>query len=183
MRSVVVLVCTALLAGCTGGSVDQAARAVQSQAPALFADGLVHATLRAKIAAIDVDAATSIGIAVHEGHVTLTGTVRSAKERNELVQTAKSIKSVTSVDDELRVDPNMRGTADKAGDFALAAKATTALAAQTGVNAIDVRASAKDGIVTLRGTVPSVAIKSTMLSTVRKLQDVRRLVDDIEVKP
>jgi hyperosmotically inducible periplasmic protein len=183
VRQFAVLVCAALLTGCTRGSVDQAARAVQSQAPALFADGLVHATLRAKIAALDVDAATSVGIAVHEGHVTLTGTVRDAKERAQLVRAAKSIKSVTSVDDELRVDPNMRGSADKAGDFALAARATTALAAQTGVNAINVNASAKDGVVTLRGTVPSPAIKSTMLATIHKLHGVRSVVDDVEVKP
>src|SRR5579875_3220069 len=78
-----------VLAGC-GGGVDQAAKAVASQAPVFFQDGLVHATLRAKIAAIDVDAATSVGIAVHQGHVTLTGTVRSAKERDELVRTASS---------------------------------------------------------------------------------------------
>jgi hyperosmotically inducible periplasmic protein len=99
------------------------------------------------------------------------------------VRAAKSIKSVTSVDDELRVDPNMRGSADKAGDFALAARATTALAAQTGVNAINVKASAKDGVVTLRGTVPSPAIKSTMLATIHKLHGVRSVVDDVEVKP
>jgi osmotically-inducible protein OsmY len=183
MKALASLALAAALAGCSGGSVDQAAHAVESQAPALFQDGLVHAALRAKIAALDVDAATSIGIAVHAGHVTLTGTVRSAKERGELVATAKSLKGVNAVDDELRVDPAMRGTADKAGDFALVAKVTTALAAQTGVNAIDVRASAKDGIVTLRGDVPSAAIKSTMLATVEKTQGVRRVVDDIAVKP
>ncbi|HXP94180.1 MAG TPA: BON domain-containing protein [Candidatus Binatia bacterium] len=182
-RLVLLAACAALPAACSGGSVDQAARSVASQAPALFQDGLVHATLRAKIAALDVDAATSVGIAVREGHVTLTGTVRSAKVRSELVSTAKSIKGVSTVDDELRVDPNMRGAADKAGDFALSAKVTAALAAQTGVNAISVKASAKDGVVTLRGDVPSDAIKSTMLSTTRKMPGVRTVVDGIAVKP
>jgi hyperosmotically inducible protein len=171
-----------VLAGC-GGGVDQAAKAVASQAPVFFQDGLVHATLRAKIAAIDVDAATSVGIAVHQGHVTLTGTVRSAKERDELVRTAKSIKGVSAVDDELRIDPEMRGAADKAGDLALTAKVTTALAAQTGVNAIDVKASARNGVVTLRGSVPTAAIKSTMLSAARKTRGVRNVIDDITVKP
>lgn len=183
MKALAFALCATLLAGCSGGSVDQAAHSIESQAPALFQDGLVHATLRAKIAALDVDAATSIGIAVHEGHVTLTGTVRSAKERDELVRTAKSLKGVSTVDDELRVDPAIRGTADKAGDFTLVAKVTTALAAQTGINAINVHPSAKDGVVTLHGSVPSRAIKSTMLATVRKTQGVRTVVDDIVVKP
>jgi hyperosmotically inducible protein len=183
MRVLAFAACTALLAGCSSGSVDQAARSVASEAPALFQDGLVHATLRAKIAAIDVDAATSIGIAVHEGHVTLTGSVRGAKERAQLVQTAKSLKGVTTVDDELRVDPAMRGTADKAGDFGLVAKVTAQLAAQTGINAINVQASASDGVVTLRGGVPSASIKSTMLSAARKTEGVRTVVDDIVVKP
>jgi osmotically-inducible protein OsmY len=176
--------CVVSLTACTGGgNVDQAAKAIASQAPAMFADGLVHATLRAKIAALDVDAATSVGIAVHGGHVTLTGAVRNAKERDEFVRAAKSIKGVSTVDDELRVDPNVRGAADKAGDFALAAKVTTALAAQTGVNAINVKATAKDGVVTLRGDVPSAAIKTTMLTATHKTQGVRNVVDNIAVKP
>lgn len=172
-----------LLAGCTGGNVDQAARSIATQAPIVLQDGFVHATLRAKIAAVDLDAATTVGIAVHQGHVTLTGPVRSAHERDELVRAAKSIKGVTAVDDELRVDPNVRGAADRAGDLALAAKITTALAAQTGVNAINVRPSAKDGVVTLRGDVPSSAIKTTMLATTRNVAGVRKVVDDIKVKP
>lgn len=171
-----------LLAGCTGGSADDAAHAIATQAPILLQDGLLHATLRAKIAAIDLDAATSVGVAVHGGHVTLTGPVRSARERDELVRTARSIKGVRSVDDELRVDPNVRGAADRAGDLALTARVTTALAAETGVNAMSVRPSAKSGIVTLRGDVSSDAIKTTMLATTRGLAGVRSVVDDIKVK-
>jgi hyperosmotically inducible periplasmic protein len=173
----------ALLAGCGGQSVDQTARSVASEAPVLFQEGLMHAALRAKIASIDVDAATSVGIAVHNGHVTLTGDVRSGAERGELVRAAKSVKGVTSVDDELRVNPEMRTAADQAGDFALAAKVKAALAAQTGINAINVEASAKNGVVTLRGDVPSSAIKSTMLASTRRTSGVRKVVDEIRVRP
>jgi osmotically-inducible protein OsmY len=183
MRNTAFVLAAALLAACSSQSVDQAARSVESEAPALFQDGLTHASLRAKIAAIDIDAATSVGIAVHGGHVTLTGDVRSAQERAELVRAAKSIKGVTSVDDELGVDPQMRGTAQRAGDFALATRVKGELAAQTGINAINVEASAKGGVVTLRGDVPTSAIKSTMLNAARRTSGVRKVVDAIKVKP
>lgn len=184
MRSVATLLAlAAVLAGCSSGSVDQTAHAVESQAPGFFADGLIHATLRAKIASIDVDAATEVGLAVHNGHVTITGTVRSSKERDELVRAAKSIKGVRDVDDELRVDPHMQGVANKASDLALSARVAAAIAAQTGINAARVKASAHDGVVTLAGSAPSAAVKSTMLEAARKTSGVRTVHDDVVVKP
>lgn len=183
MRTAVVLAAVLALPACSSASVDQAANSVASQAPTILQEGLLQATLRAKIAAIDVDAATNVGIADHAGHVKLTGAVRTAEEREKVVAAAKSIGGVTSVDDELRIDPKMRGTAQQAGDFALAAKVETALASQTGINAISVRTSAKDGVVTLRGTVPSDAIKATMIATAKGTSGVRQLVDGLAVKP
>jgi hyperosmotically inducible protein len=179
----VLLALAALLAGCGSSNVNQAAQQVVSQAPAFFQDGLIHATLRAKIAAVDVDAATEVGLAVHEGHVTMTGTVRSGKEREQLVHAAKETKGVTNVDDELRVDPKMQGAVDKTGDVVLTAKVEGAIAAQTGINAVRIRTSAHNGFVTLEGSAPTSAIKSTMVAAARKTSGVRNVRDDIVVKP
>lgn len=176
------LVAAALLAGCAGTNVEGTAHSVASAAPALFQDGLIHAELRAKIAAVDVGAETGIGIAVHAGHVTLTGAVRTPQEREKIVAGARGVKGVTSVDDELRVNPAERGTFDGAGDLALTARVAAALAAQTGVNAVRVRPSVRRGVVTLSGSVPSQAIKETMLAAARRTGGVRAVVDRLTVK-
>jgi osmotically-inducible protein OsmY len=89
------------------------------------------------------------------------------------------VGGVRSLDDELRVNPN--APSFSGGDFALAARATAALAAQTGVNAARLRASARDGVVTIAGNVPSASIKQTALETVRKLDGVKHVVDKIHV--
>lgn len=65
----------------------------------------------------------------------------------------------------------------------LATRVASAVAAQTGVNAARVKTTARDGIVTLTGSAPTEAVKTTMLQTARGVPGVRRVVDKIEVQP
>lgn len=65
----------------------------------------------------------------------------------------------------------------------LATRVASAIAAQTGVNAARVKPTARDGIVTLTGSAPTEAVKTTMLQTARGVPGVRRVVDKIEVQP
>ncbi|MDP9018419.1 MAG: BON domain-containing protein, partial [Candidatus Eremiobacteraeota bacterium] len=57
-----------------------------------------------------------------------------------------------------------------------------ALAAQAGVNALSVKASAHDGVVDLTGTAPTQAIKSTLLETARNVKGVASLTDHVTLK-
>jgi hyperosmotically inducible periplasmic protein len=168
LRAVAALV---IAAGCTPTP--------QPSATQLIKDGLLATKVRAQIVSVDVEAAARLGINVHDGAVRLTGVVRTEGERSRIDAAVRKIEGVKSLSDEVRIDPKL--PAFSGGDFALAAHATAALAAQTGVNAANLRVSARNGVVTVTGHVPTPAIKETALETVRKIDGVKRVLDKIRV--
>ncbi|MBV8637565.1 MAG: BON domain-containing protein [Candidatus Eremiobacteraeota bacterium] len=68
-----------------------------------------------------------------------------------------------------------------AQDAALTAEVAGAMAAQTGINAFNVKPSAHRGVVTLTGKVPTPEIKATLLSAVRRVHGVSQIVDRITI--
>ncbi|HEY8298069.1 MAG TPA: BON domain-containing protein [Candidatus Baltobacteraceae bacterium] len=157
--------------------------AQQRQAQGTAQDALIATGVSSKLTSIDLDASTNVHVAVRNGAVTLSGQARSVSERNQYAGAARGIDGVSSVTNDLTVDPHLHGAQESVDDAALAAKVTGALAAQTGVNAFHVKPSVRGGVVTLNGTVDSSSVKATMLAAVRKLNGVKRVVDNIEVKP
>lgn len=142
-------------------------------------DGLLAAKVRAQVVAVDIDAATHLGVIVHNGDVVLSGVVRTQQERSRIDVAVHKVNGVRQLHDEIRVDPH--APSFSGGDLALAAHATAALAAQTGVNAANIRVSADNGVVTLRGHVPSESIKATAVETVKHLSGTKRVVDELRV--
>lgn len=170
------------LAGCIHSdnhSVTIAAPSVPPSAAAYLNDGMLVAKVRAQVVAVDLDAATRLGVRVHNGDVVLTGVVRTTAERRRIDQAVRKVHGVQDLQDDIRVDS--RTPSFSGGDLALAAHATAVLAAQIGVNATSVRVSADDGTVTLSGKVPSESVKTTALDTVRHISGVKRVVDKLHV--
>jgi osmotically-inducible protein OsmY len=185
------LAALALLAGCTGTSTSAKQIIVDIESPlasvtippaaeAGFKDGLLVASIKAKLAADDFDSATRVHVSVHNGVVTLTGAARSAAQRAKDAALTAQVKGVTRVDNQLAVSASPE--AKDAGDVALAARITGALVAQTGINALSVHVSVRDGVVTLDGHVPSAAIKATMVAAAEKTSGVRNVDDRIAVR-
>jgi len=170
------------LAACTSGQQKQAADAA-SAAPQQAADAVLAASVKTKLAAIDVDSATSVHIDVAHGNVTLSGDVRDPAQRAVFENAARSVNGVTGVTDNTKINPKLRGARESLGDAALVTKVMGAVAAQTGVNAFGVKAASRDGTVTLYGEVPTQAIKATMLETARKVNGVTSIIDKISIKP
>lgn len=168
------LCCAAVLAACNAQQQKQAQSTVNSAALA----GAVHA----KLATIDADSLTAVKVETNGGVVTLTGQARSAQERAAYDSAAATVNGVTHVVDRLAVNPDVRGPRESLDDAALAAKVTANITAQAGINAARIKPSVRDGVVTLSGTVSSVALKSTVLQTARKTSGVKSVVDRIEVK-
>lgn len=164
----------ALLTACSAHQQKQAQDTVNAAALA----GAVHA----KLATIDADSLTAVKVETNGGIVTLSGEVRSPQERAAYDSAAATVNGVTRVVDRLTVNPAVRGPRESLGDAALAAKVTANITAQAGINAARIKPSVRDGIVTLSGTVPSAALKSTVLETARKTSGVKGVVDRIEVK-
>ena len=181
MRLLCALVlCT--LAACTG-NVQKAAQNAASSAPTQAKDAALAVAVKAKMATIDVDSAAAVHVDVTNGSVALSGEVRSQPVRKQFEDAARSVGGVRALVDRTIVNPKLRSVRESLSDAALLAKVDGTLVAQTGINALKVKTSARGGIVTLSGTVTSGATKQTMLDAVRKLGGVRGVVDRISVQP
>ena len=184
-RVLAIVAIAALASGCTAKQQQQAretVNAVGSNAPYQAKDALIASAVVAKLAAIDLDSTSNVHVTVDHAAVKLTGEARSPEQRQQYIRAAASVDGVKSASESLSIDPHLRGTQETVDDAALVAKVAATLTAQAGVNAFRVKPSARDGVVTLSGTVDSASVKTTMVAAVRKLSGVKRVVDDIEVQ-
>jgi len=177
-------VAVAVLTACTGTHIDTekplSSYTIPPEAEATFKDGLLVASIKAKLAADDLDSATRVHVAVRDGVATLSGSARSAAQRAKDVTLTAGVTGISRVENELGVAPSR--DAKDAGDVALAARITGALVAQTGINALSVHVSVNGGAVTLSGHAPSAAIKATMLAAAKGTPGVRNVDDRIAVR-
>lgn len=170
-----------LLAGCSTGS-QKSAQEAASAAPQAAQDALLAASVKTKLGTVDVDSATSVHVQVDHGAVTLSGEARTPAQRQQFEDAARSVSGVANVTDQLTINPKLRGARESLGDAALAAKVMGAIAAQAGVNVVSVKATAKDGTVTLTGSADSMTKKTLIVDTARSVSGVNVLVDHITVK-
>ena len=175
------LLAMVLLAGCSASS-QKSAQDAASAAPQAAQDALLAASVKTKLGTVDVDSTTSVHVDVDHGKVALSGEARTPAQRKQYEDAARSVNGVTSVTDELHVNPKLRGARESLGDAALAAKVMGAIAAQTGVNAVGIKAAAKDGTVTLTGSTDSMTKKTLIVDTARSVNGVAVLVDQITLK-
>lgn len=171
---------------CSAQSQRGAARradAIASSVPSQLGDAYDVTAVGAKLIAIDVNSPGTVHVSAHRGVVTLSGAARTASEKNQYVQAARSISGVKAVVDRLRVDSSLRGAPKTLSDAALAAKVKSALIAQTGVNALHVSVRSRAGMVTLAGTAPTPAMHEAIVQTVRSVSGVVGVVDRVTVRP
>jgi hyperosmotically inducible periplasmic protein len=147
------------------------------RAGAVAHDAFIYTAVRGHLVDVDVDSASAVYVAVDHGVVTLSGQARSAVERARYVAAAESVSGVTSVRDDIAVNPQLRGPSETTRDGALAVRIYAALVAQSGVNAFRVTVKVRDGFVTLTGSVPSAAVERTIATTAQGVQGVRGVVN------
>ena len=139
---------------------------------------------------------TSDALRVHidtEGRtVTLTGEVEKQANLALAASLAKSVEGVQSVTNNLTVAPDTHGSAAKAvaadsgheiADAMLETKVKSKLLAMTGVHALKINVEAKEGAVTLSGSVTGTVRRDKALSIVRATGGVKSVVDQMTVTP
>lgn len=180
MNRVFALAAAVLVAGCTGNSQQKVPEPFGTRAATtVLRDTLILSAVKARLTAEYPDSATSVGVSVANGVVTLRGTVRDAATRKHLVADAERTTSVKRVVDRLRVDPHSPRLREQVGDVALAARIQAAITAQVGFQQIVVRVDR--GVATLDGTAADAKAKRTILATARGTSGVRNVVDRIRV--
>lgn len=170
MRILVSLAIVASLAACTG-----------AQQKAAFDNTVVAGTVKAKLIAISADATTSVKVTAANGAVTLTGQARSQLEKMKYAAAARSVDGVTSVRNDVSVNPHLKGLREQAGDAALTARVTAAIGGQAGINVFNLRISTQSGVVTISGRVRSSSIEHTVVETARGVPGVKQVVAHLTV--
>jgi osmotically-inducible protein OsmY len=143
----------------------------------MSADTTITEDVRAALAA-DAHLHNPAEVAVSEqaGTVVLRGTVRSLHQRRLAVKTAKSVRGVRDVMDEIAIDPR-----DRWDDAEVRGAALQALIASDGVPAdhLDVRVA--DGWLTLSGRVKHQSESNAAFEAVSGLPGVGGITNRIEV--
>ncbi len=145
-------------------------------------DAFIYAGVRARLADVDVNSTSALHVSVDHGVVTLSGVARSIAERDAYVNVTWKVDGVKDVRNQISINPNFRGVRQTARDDALAVRVYGALVGQTGANAFHVTVHAKNGIVTLLGTVPSHSVEQTMVAAAQKVSGVRGVTDELSVR-
>jgi osmotically-inducible protein OsmY len=183
VKRAAVLAAVFVLAGCGSGGDSKRPDSGPTLPPAgVFKDGLLYAAVKARLAGSDIDSTTRISVVVHEGVVTLSGTVKDAATRDHEVNLVRKMRGVKSVNDELRVGRVGPSAAQTVSDAALVAAVEAELTAQAGINVTGIKVSANAGNVILSGHAPTAAIESTLVEAARHAPGVRNVIDRIAVR-
>ncbi|MDQ2662858.1 MAG: BON domain-containing protein [Candidatus Eremiobacteraeota bacterium] len=173
------------LAGCNAGQQREAQQnlnAAATSAPVRAVRDLgLAAAVATKLATIDVDAALTVHVHADAGVVTLEGRAKTLGDKMRFERAVRSLAGVKSVVNLLAIDPHIRGARETFGDAGLTAKIQTSIAAEAGLNVLNISTTAKAGVVTLRGTVPSSSVKETVVSTASHVAGVRRVIDELRI--
>jgi len=184
MRRLVAVAALIVLAGCGNGASSSDEHAPEPfgtrAATELLRDGLILTGVKAKLTADDPDSATTAGVSVRGGVVTLRGTVRDAHAKAQALADARGVAGVKQVVDELGIDPRGSRIKERFADFTLAARITAALGTEVGLNHVRVRVA--DGVATLSGTASDTKVKETAVAAARGTSGVRNVVDRIRVE-
>jgi osmotically-inducible protein OsmY len=144
-------------------------------------DALIAAQVRTKIAAVDPATLSLVHVSSQQGVVTLDGDVPTAAESAKVVEAAARVGGVKRVVSRLRVNPKAPTGVEIARDLALETRVKTAIARDAGVNALRVRVSAHKGVVELKGTLASRALRAVVIGSARSVPGVKQLIATLSV--
>jgi osmotically-inducible protein OsmY len=163
--------------GCTQTQQTQTRNSVQRGANSAY----LALAVKTKLAGVDVNSTTAVRVTVHGSSVTLSGEAKSQAERLAYLSAARSVNGVSGVVDAMTVNAQMRGIRGQASDAAIAAGVAAAITGQAGFNVVRVKPDVRSGVVTLTGTVPSAAIRQTVVAAARGVSGVDRVIDRLSV--
>jgi osmotically-inducible protein OsmY len=122
---------------------------------------------------------TEIGVEVHDGIVTLTGTVHSYAKKMAAQEAAHRVNGVLDVVNEVKVAPYAAsGTTDEA----IAKSARFALEWNTLVPSDHIQTTVSNGWITLTGATPTAADRRTAEDAVKNLRGVVGVINQITIE-
>lgn len=167
---------TLTAASAPGRATSGAMPAPPPQGKVSFTDAEIEDTVRHELMRDPAVGAAGVTTTVKDGIVTLTGTVDHLLAKERAVQLAEIVKGVRAVADHLAV------ARTSLPDAALAEGVRSALHESPVVDAFGLDVSAKDGVVTIRGQVPSIPQKLMAERVVRATRGVKDVKDEVDIR-
>lgn len=127
----------------------------------------------------DIDA-TDIAVAVNNGVVALTGFVRSYSQRTQAERDAKRVAGVVGVANDIEV---RLPVIDQRPDPDIARDAVSALKSELPYSSENIKVIAKDGKITLEGTVEWNYARERAENAVKRIRGVKGVTNSIALKP
>jgi osmotically-inducible protein OsmY len=127
----------------------------------------------------DIDA-TDIGVAVHNGVVTLTGFVRSYAQKTEAESAAKRVAGVVGLANDIDV---RLPTIDQRPDPDIARDAVAALKSELPYSSEKLKVVVKNGWLTLEGMAEWNYVRERAQTAVRRIRGVTGVSNSIALKP
>jgi osmotically-inducible protein OsmY len=127
----------------------------------------------------DIDA-TDIAVAVNNGVVALTGFVRSYSQRTQAERDAKRVAGVVGVANDIEV---RLPVIDQRPDPDIARDAVSALKSELPYSSENIKVIAKDGRITLEGTVEWNYARERAENAVKRIRGVKGVTNSITLKP
>jgi len=127
----------------------------------------------------DIDA-TDIAVAVNNGVVALTGFVRSYSQRTQAERDAKRVAGVLGVANDIEV---RLPVIDQRPDPDIVRDAVSALKSELPYSSENIKVIAKDGKITLEGTVEWNYARERAESAVKRIRGVKGVTNSITLKP
>lgn len=143
-------------------------------------DANLSTAVKNRLADDSLGTAYRIDVDVVEGHVTLSGVVKSTEEANRAVRLAKTVQGVKGVRNNLQVGD--RSFSDAMSDSWVSSKVKSALVAEPGVRSLNIDVDVYLGVVTLTGLVNSQTERTKALAVARRIEGVKRVVDNLKVR-
>lgn len=167
------------------------AKEAASRAGDKIEDGWITMKIQAKYFVDDDVRARNVDVETKDGMVTLKGSVQSEGERQQAVSIARNTDGVTMVHDNLVVDRGVsnasrdtspRGTAGaKVEDAWITMKVQSKYFIHDEIKSRDVDVDTQNGVVTLRGTVPSQTAKNAAEVIAQDTDGVMKVVNNLKV--
>jgi osmotically-inducible protein OsmY len=149
-------------------------------------DALNHALTHVKIRAALVEKLGGDGLHIDidlaGSKATLRGEVEKTSSKDLAKEVALSVEGVKEVDNQLRVNPAHRKSTGKAVEAdiknaAMETKVKHQLLTEIGANALKIEVEASDGVVSLRGTVPSSEVEKLAVQKAERAGGVKKVIN------
>ena len=180
------------------GAAQPAAAADQARTPApapAQTDDTLKDRINFRLETSDTLRKYDVKVKVDKGIATLSGDVVTAAQKAEAERLAK-VDGVTRVQNDITIDPDedksvtdriksgMNKTGEAITDAWITTKVKWFLAKDEGLKSVtSIDVDTKDNVVTLKGTVKTQAEKARAVELANKADGVKRVIDQLTIKP